>query len=681
MTDPHGGRGRLRGFVWLTLIPAVLLVLVIAPAGSAGPNTKNYTATLVPSSTISGGAGATLRITNLSSSTQSLGSVNAAFAGFTPAQGPVPAANVVVSNPAKTWSATVVGNTIQLRNPGPNTTNALAPGEYVQVTVTGPTAAGSYPITTQAKQSNDFNGAPGNDFARIGPDPILVVLGLDHFVWTIQPGSPQQAGVSFGAQVTAYDSLNQVVTGYTGTGAALSGLGTSPGGNAPSYALSWSGGVGTATVTDYRAETTKLTVTDGAVSQQSASFTVAPGPLAVLAMGSIAGPVTAGTPFNATITASDAYGNTKTDYNGSPAFALSGLGTSPGLPKPPYATAVAGTPPTYPAVSWSNGVGTATGVVATGATPSTKLTASDTVGIQNVSGSSNTFAVVAGAPANLAFSNQPTMTVAGQSIDASSGGVQVQVRDAYGNLIDGAPVTVTLDASSPAGGTLSGTTTKSSVGGTATYTNLSIDKPNVGYVLRATSGAASVTSNPFVISNSTTNCNGSSCSGSASIQKNTTLNVAATGTTSATQLGIALVPGATPPAGACPGFVPAIDAPGSYINVVGPNPAQPSIVVTWTLDKTVVNEQPENGVAHYNVCLGAINLLGATTGYTTKNGTLAVPIFDPAFGQTFFWGVLQDCPAVNPTDPCVVSRTKTGSGNAVITFQVPYPWDANGWLG
>ena len=53
----------------------------------------------------------------------------------------------------------------------------------------------------------------------------------------------------------------------------------------------------------------------------------------------------------------------------------------------------------------------------------------------------------------------------------------------------------------------------------------------------------------------------------------------------------------------------------------------------------------------------------------------------PAFGQTFFWGVLQDCPAVNPTDPCVVSRTKTGSGNAVITFQVPYPWDANGWLG
>src|SRR5215510_11761789 len=111
MTDPNGGRGRLRSFVWLALLSALLL-LVLAPAGSADPSTKNYTATLVPSSTISAGGAATLRITNLASSTQSLGSVNATFAGFVPAQGPVPGANVVVSNPAKTWSATVVGSTI-----------------------------------------------------------------------------------------------------------------------------------------------------------------------------------------------------------------------------------------------------------------------------------------------------------------------------------------------------------------------------------------------------------------------------------------------------------------------------------------------------------------------------------------------------------------------------------------
>jgi hypothetical protein len=556
-------RRRTRRFAWLVFLPvlSVLLVLVVAPAASSGPTTKNYAAALVPASAISSGDPATIRITNLTSSTQALGSANVTFSGFTPAQGPVPNGNVLVSNAAKIWSATVVGNTIQLRNPGPNNLNALAPGEYVQVSVAGPTAPGTYPLTTEAKQSNDFNGT-GNNFVNSGTDPTLVVRGLDHFVWTSQPATPQQAGVSFSAQVTAYDSSNRVLTGYTGSGASLSGLGTSPRGDAPAYALTWSNGVGTATLTDYRAETTRVTIADGAVAQASSPFTV-----------------------------------------------------------------------------------------------------------------------VAGAPASLTFSNQPSLTAAAQPINASSGGVKVQVRDAFGNLVDGASVTLALDASSPTGGTLSGATTQVSSGGTATFGNLSIATPNVGYVLRATSGAASTTSNRFVIANSTTTCSGGSCSSSATLQKNTTLDVNASGTTSGTQLGITLLLATAPPAGACPGFVPATGAPGSYLTVMRTSGEQPSFVVTWQLDKSIVNQQPENGVAHYNVCLGAVNLAGGTTGFTTKYGTAAVGIYDPAFGQTFYWGILQDCQAAGPTDPCVASRTKSNAGDALITFKIPYPWDANGWLG
>jgi hypothetical protein len=77
----------------------------------------------------------------------------------------------------------------------------------------------------------------------------------------------------------------------------------------------------------------------------------------------------------------------------------------------------------------------------------------------------------------------------------------ITVKDADGNTATtySGPVTIALGAN-PGGGTLSGTTTVNAVNGVATFTNLSIDKPGVGYTLVASAaGLSSSTSTAFSV--------------------------------------------------------------------------------------------------------------------------------------------------------------------------------------
>jgi hypothetical protein len=127
-----------------------------------------------------------------------------------------------------------------------------------------------------------------------------------------------------------------------------------------------------------------------------------------------------------------------------------------------------------------------------------------------------------------------------------------------------------------------------------------------------------------------------------------------------------------PPSGACEGFAP---APGSAGVSVDVRPLTDLTQVTITLDKSIVNAFPENGVAHFNVCFGGINLDHPGTAFPTKPGTPAAVLIDG-----LYWGILPDCSGT-PTTPCVASRNKTGSGNAVIVFDVPNPWDLKGYTG
>ena len=138
---------------------------------------------------------------------------------------------------------------------------------------------------------------------------------------------PQSAGTSFSLTATARDAWLNVKTNYAG-GATLSGnLGTSTKGCgsgasspcSPLYgAFAFASGLGSASVTGYKAEAGRqLTVSDGSVLASSNTFTVNPGPLASLDFATIP-TQSAGIAFTITVTAADAYGNVKTNYAGSP---------------------------------------------------------------------------------------------------------------------------------------------------------------------------------------------------------------------------------------------------------------------------------------------------------------------------------------------------------------------------
>jgi hypothetical protein len=85
----------------------------------------------------------------------------------------------------------------------------------------------------------------------------------------------------------------------------------------------------------------------------------------------------------------------------------------------------------------------------------------------------------------LSFTQQPTGTRAGQPM----GTVKVAVVDYFGNIVTGdnaTPVMLTI-GSGTSGATLAGTTTRTAVGGVATFTGLSINLVGSGYSLIASS--------------------------------------------------------------------------------------------------------------------------------------------------------------------------------------------------
>jgi hypothetical protein len=104
------------------------------------------------------------------------------------------------------------------------------------------------------------------------------------------------------------------------------------------------------------------------------------------------------------------------------------------------------------------------------------------------------------AAAKLAFSAQPSATVAGTSISPA---VAVTLQDAAGIPVAAAGFSVTVNiGSNPVGGTLSGTATAvTNAGGVASFGGLSIDKAGTGYTLTGnSSGLTAATSSAFAVS-------------------------------------------------------------------------------------------------------------------------------------------------------------------------------------
>jgi uncharacterized repeat protein (TIGR01451 family) len=120
-----------------------------------------------------------------------------------------------------------------------------------------------------------------------------------------------------------------------------------------------------------------------------------------------------------------------------------------------------------------------------------------------------------GPPASLTFTTQPTNTLVDDCINnlgcpaSPTGAVEVEVEDANGNHVaDGTNVTMSIPTDPTGIATLDGTLTQSTLGGFASFPDLTIDTTSSGFVLHAVAGAASADSDEFAVTNTNTACGG-----------------------------------------------------------------------------------------------------------------------------------------------------------------------------
>ena len=270
-------------------------------------------------------------------------------------------------------------------------------------------------------------------------------------------------------------------------------------------------------------------------------------------------------------------------------------------------------------------------------------------------------------PCSLAFApgGQPAGTTVNTTITSSfdspgAGPVQVAIVDQFGNTVTNAKAAITVAITStanPGNGTLSGSRTVNTSNGVASFSNLSIDQPGVGYRLTATSRAmGSVTSLHFTIWSSLQPCSTTPCSASASSA--TTSGTVTTSSAGSTQFLGAGVGGGTY---SCATYQPVSD-PFTFDVVSGSGDAQPGNTFTAVLriDKSLVLSSGHPGASTWQVCYASANTFPTRSG--DPNGTVMIG------DVTFFTGLLPDCSNQAPVAPCVQARNKDNAGDVLVTF-------------
>jgi hypothetical protein len=273
------------------------------------------------------------------------------------------------------------------------------------------------------------------------------------------------AGVAHTVTVTAEDAFGNLTTGYTGT----VHLSSSDSKAVLPANATLTNGVGSFSVKLKTAGTQSITATDTATTSITGSetgITVSPAAASQLVLSGFTSSTKAGVACTVTVTAKDAFGNVATGYKGTVHFTSS----DPKAVLPANCTL-------------TKGVGSFSVTLETAGTQS--VTATDTA-TATLTGSKTGITVTPAAPASVVFLTQPSNVAAGQAIAPA---VQVEILDAFGNVVTTctAAVKVAL-ANNPGGATLGGTTTVNAVSGVATFNNLTLNVAGTGYTLKASSG-------------------------------------------------------------------------------------------------------------------------------------------------------------------------------------------------
>jgi hypothetical protein len=249
------------------------------------------------------------------------------------------------------------------------------------------------------------------------------------------------------------------------------------------------------------------------------------------------------------------------------------------------------------------------------------------------------------------FGTQPSDALVGEVItgspnDPTGPPVTVELVDASGNVVDSsAPVTVAL-GENPGGATLGGTTTQNAVHGVATFDDLTLDRPDNGYTLVASSGElTSSTSSPFNENNSATSCPaGQTCSATLSTANSSLTVDVGSGPEDATLTESVDV--GTPQT--CAGYTPPETSVDWYEFVV--SQSDRTKTVTWTVKNT--------SSRGFKVCFGAPYPFQSVNQYTgalegAPEGTLPD-------GSSGFVGILPTCRQIESSGPCVASLRSSG---------------------
>jgi len=267
---------------------------------------------------------------------------------------------------------------------------------------------------------------------------------------------------------------------------------------------------------------------------------------------------------------------------------------------------------------------------------------------------------VATGTCSLAFTGEPSGTATGQVIstgfNSSGGPVQVEVLDGNGLLAMNSAASITVGLSSnPGSGSLSGTTTVNASAGVASFTDLSISAPGIGYALQATSpGIASATSTPFPIYGSIGGCS-ASCSGSAS-GKSTAGSVTTSSGTAGDLLGVGLG-GVSYTCNST--YQPVSDPVNVDLLSASGNPLFGQFTATLEIFKNAVQASGHTGASTWQVCYADTSTFTPRPG--TTRGTAVIG------GVTYYTGLLPDCSSTQPA-PCVQSRHKDNAGDVFVTI-------------
>src|SRR5437870_734482 len=317
--------------------------------------------------------------------------------------------------------------------------------------------------------------ASASGVTSVTSTPFDIIPGTaTQLAFTVQPSTTVAgAAISPAVQGAALDPAGNPVPGFTGNVTVV--LGSNPGGSTLSGTTTVATVNGVASFSTLTLDKTgtsyALTATAiGLNPATSSGFSITPGAATQLVFGTEPGTTVANrliTPA-VKVRALDVLGNLVPGFTGSVTVAL---GTNPG------GAILSGTTP----VAAVSGVGAFTDVSLNKTGTGYTLTASAS-GFAPVT--STAFDIIPGTTTQLAFTVQPSNTVAGAAISPA---VQVSALDAAGNPVPGftGSVTVAL-GTNPGGATLGGTTTVAAVNGVASFSPLTLDKTGTGYALTAT---------------------------------------------------------------------------------------------------------------------------------------------------------------------------------------------------